>query len=508
MLRDSTATTATAASAEPRPFAAYLVAAFLSASLLALPFLAVRFPPITDLPQQAAQIRLLAETISDSSPYRLNLAAPGALGYGAFGIAWITVGPANAGRFAYLGLGLLWVTALAATIRSCQRDPVLIPLASLFFFSHILYWGFFSFLFGATLFLLWTALERRLRAGPGGPLEIIGLALANLAIYSSHLFWFLVAALWLLTVTLMTPLPPRRRWIRLATLLPAGALVAAWMPRLAQSGFGSETMWWVGPLGRLAPNESVARIFGGLHGPVEPVILGALVTWLAIGVWQSRDQLRRAIDPTLLLLGGLMLVASLLLPDRYSNTLHFAGRWAPIGMALVLLALPPPKIRHALRWLVAFVLLATLTVSTTAAWRRFEQLELAGLEESLAALPEDPRFLGLDFYRLSQIVKTQPFFQNHAYGQVLRGGTLGFSFASFPASPVVYAEWENPPWTPGLEWLPHEIFESIEDVLYFDFVLIHADPPGHAFFAQQRALEPVTEMERWRLYRVVKSASG
>ena len=482
-------------------------AALAAAILLSLPFLSVRFPPITDLPQQAAQVRLASEALSEGSQYRFNLLAPGSLGYGLFAVSWLVTGAENAGRIAYLLLGWLWIGALALLIRRQARHPELIPLATLFFFSHALYWGFLSFLFGAVVFLAWIILEERLRRRPASRSEPLILGLGGLVLYASHALWFAAGVLWLGVVTAVSPLPTRRGWLRLAGLVPALGLALLWLPSMKQSDFHSETAWRTMPWARLAPGEWVDSAFGGLQGPVEPVILGVIAVWLVLGLLEHRDQLGRRIAPTFLLLGTLMLVASLLLPDHLQNTLGFARRWTPIGMALLVIALPPPRIRQGLRWAVAFVLLATLTVATTASWKRFERFELEGLEASLAALPDEPRLLGLDFYRLSQVVKTYPFFQNAAYGQVLKGGSLGFSFASFPTSPVVFRQWENPSWALGLEWLPSQIFERTDDFFYFDYALIHTDPTGHAYFEQQEMLESVTGSARWRLYRVIQSVA-
>jgi hypothetical protein len=491
------------ASASP---AVYIIAALATFAAVALPFLAVRFPPITDLPQQAAQIRLASEVFADSSPYRLNLLAPGALSYGLFAVSWWLAGAEVAGRLAYVLFGGLWIGGFTLITRDYDRDPAVIPLTGLFFFSHVLYWGFTSFLFGAVGFLVFLCLEKRLRRRSSGLVEITILTVAGLALYSSHLFWFAASALWLITTTSRSDLPVGRRWLRVSTFLPALAIAWIWQPQLRQSGFQSVTAWGAPPWARLSPGAWTDRLLGGLEGPVEPLILGALILWLLVGLWQHRKDLKSASSPVMLLLAGTMILLSLLLPHRYQNTLNFAERWAPVGAALLLVALPTPRMKSWLRRAVALILVAGLSLSTTAIWKRFEDVELSGLSQSLAALPEEPRLLGLDFYRLSRLVKTQPFFQNPAYSQVLKGGSLGFSFASFPSSPVVYREWKNPPWTPGLEWFPQQIIESIDDIQFFDSVLVHTDANGHEFFERQPALEPVTSVDRWRLYRVVAPA--
>src|SRR5262245_39993679 len=69
------------------------------ALLLAVPFLCVRFPPVTDLPQHLAQVRLLHETLADpASPYRVQWLTPYALGYLPLAAAWALTPSETAGR--------------------------------------------------------------------------------------------------------------------------------------------------------------------------------------------------------------------------------------------------------------------------------------------------------------------------------------------------------------------------------------------------------------------------
>jgi hypothetical protein len=486
--------------------ASYAIAALVTAVVIALPFLAVDFTPITDLPQQAAQIKLATEVLDGSNEYRFNILAPGTLSYGLFAVGWRFAGAGSAGRIAYLLLACLWLGAFAVVAREYRRDPVLVPLTGLFFFSQSLYLGFASFLFGAVAFLVFICFERWLQRRRSGPGEIAALTVAGILLYTSHLLWFVAAAAWLAIASLRADMPRRRLASRIASMLPALALTAVWMPQLAQSGFHSPTTWGTLPWARLAPGELILILFGGLLGPVEPFVLSAVLAWIAIALWQHRADLRSAVNVPLLKVAGVMLLLALALPHLYQNTLNFGERWAPVGAAVLVVALPPPKFRSWLKWALSLLLIAGLSLSTTAVWNRFEEVELTGLEASLAALPERPRLLGLDFYRLSRFVRTQPFYQIPAYAQVLKGGSLGFTFASFPASPVVYREWENTPWSPGLEWFPHHLLDSMEDVGHFDYLLIHAGPNGHELFYKQDVLEPVTPPDRWRLYRVLESA--
>src|SRR5262245_48052314 len=98
--------------------------ALVTAACVALPFLVVRFPPITDLPQHVAQVRLLVETVGHpDSPYTIQWFTPYALVYSLLGAAWAVVGPLHAGRVAMLAIGFLWVTAIHLLAASRGRSP-------------------------------------------------------------------------------------------------------------------------------------------------------------------------------------------------------------------------------------------------------------------------------------------------------------------------------------------------------------------------------------------------
>src|SRR5262245_39040015 len=91
---------------------ARFVAAMLCSALVIVPFLYVRFPPITDLAQHAAQIRLFLTALADpEGAYRIQWLTPYSAVYAVLGAAWALSTPVNAGRLAVLALGVLWTLA-------------------------------------------------------------------------------------------------------------------------------------------------------------------------------------------------------------------------------------------------------------------------------------------------------------------------------------------------------------------------------------------------------------
>ncbi len=74
-----------------------IVWALVATGLTAIPFLVVRFPPITDLPQHLAQVRLFGEALTDpQSPYVIQWLTPYGLSFAILGAAWLLCGAAAA----------------------------------------------------------------------------------------------------------------------------------------------------------------------------------------------------------------------------------------------------------------------------------------------------------------------------------------------------------------------------------------------------------------------------
>jgi hypothetical protein len=470
--------------------------------LVAVPFLVVRFPPITDLPQHVAQIRLLLETVGHpESPYTVQWLTPYALVYGLIGTAWASVGPMAAGRVAMLAIGLLWVGTIHLLAAARGRSPAAATLACTLFFSHVLYWGFYNFLFTWPFFALWLVMTTGPRARRTGWTDLGLLLGCAVLLYASHILWLAVAIVWLVGSGLLFRVPLRVLALRVACVAPVLLVAALWFPHLAQRGFRSPTVWGANPLARLWPGWLVGAGLGGLTGPVEGLVLGAIALWLALGLWAAwsrESRAHEAIEWEWLVASGLLLAMALLLPILHTNTIRFAQRWLPFSIILALLAIPAPRLRPSLLRGLAVCLLAVLTLTTATVWRTFERNDLSGLQGALDALPPRPRVIGLDYVGSTPLIAGRPFLQTFAYAQVIRGGTLNFSFAEFAPSLVVYADRRRTPWTGGLEWFPERVRTG--DFLHFDYALVNGGPDVHQAIVDRFPLVPVTTSGFWRLY--------
>jgi hypothetical protein len=474
---------------------------------IAIPFLAVEFPPITDLPQHSAQVRLFQEAWQDqNSVYRIQWFTPYSLQYAILAAGWLTVGPAAAGRFGMLAIGVLWVGAAHLIAYRRQRPPAAAALVSLFFFTHTMYWGFYSFALGWPVFALWwlftTGPRRNEVRWANAPLALG----AGLLLYVSHALWFAAAVLWLVLSTVALRVPLRAALVRALGLAPVVAAAALWYPKLAAAGFTSVTVWGTTPSGRLSFSWLANAMLGGLRGPVELGIVALLGLWgVLVVARRRRGPPDGRADRELLLAAAMLLALALTLPDQHSNTIFFASRWMPVAAIVLVLGLPGLDWRPAAAGALAVGAVATVSLGTAAAWAEFERVEMSGLSESLAGLPARPRVIGLDFVKGSAVVKGRPFLQAFAYAQVLRGGTLNFSFAQFAPSLVVFRSPRQTPWTRGLEW--HSERFRPADLRHFDHALVNAEEPVHRRFSALPGVSPVTAGGPWRLYRIEVPAS-
>jgi len=495
------------------PRAAFFVSAAVCGLLTVVPFLSVTVAPITDLPQQTAQMRLLSEALADpGGPYEVQWTHPNKLGYLPLLLTSAVTDDRDAGRpllaarLAMCLLGLLWVGAIHLLAWDAGRAPAAAAAASLFFFNHVCYWGFLSFLIGLPVFALWAIRLRRSSEGAGWREAPGWIALAML-LYSAHVLWLAAGV----AAMVVTSVLKRWRWravvLRTLWTLPALAAVAVWYPVFTAAGFDSETTWGPTFLQRFHPGWWINSAFGGLRGNVETMLLCVLIAWLVLGALPLGRRRRRPypslahIDRWLAIAGGLFLAAAFILPSVQQHTIFFASRWVPIAAVLLTLALPPPRLRPALQLGFPLLLVASLTAATTATWLAFEDEELDGFHQALARLPQGGRLLGLDFVHDGGKIQGFPYYHLYAYGQALRGVELNRTFANQASSLVVYEDIPRPvPWTDGLDWQARKVRRS--DVPYFDFVLIHGDSRVQALFEADERLVPLTGEHRWRLYEV------
>src|SRR5262245_24821378 len=107
-----------------------LLAALACCMLVALPFALVQFPPVTDLPQNVAQIRLFVDAWQNpNSAYQIQWLTPNMASYPFLAAAWAVCTPENAGRVGMLALALAWTIVVHLVAARRQRPLAAVVLA-------------------------------------------------------------------------------------------------------------------------------------------------------------------------------------------------------------------------------------------------------------------------------------------------------------------------------------------------------------------------------------------
>lgn len=465
--------------------------------LLATPVLITDFPVVTDLPQHLGQVRAFFDALANpDGPYRIQWATPYLLGYLLPLLVWLVAAPQFAGVMTLVLCAALWSGAVHLLAHFYKRPVSAAVLACVPFFGTSFQWAFLSFLVGFVLFAVHlVTLERALEA-PQRISRWVWLGVATLGLYATHLLWLGAGLLVALAIA-----AHRKAWKQTPKALLAFApslVLAVWSSVQVHQTFQNSTVFGLKPWERLMPEWLGLHALGSARDGVPAVLFVAFAAWLIFGAWQRRGKGEASVP--LYVAGLLFLAFALFFPSRYTNTIQFESRWVSPAMAMLALGVSLPTTR--LGGSVAGVLLAATSADLSLAWWHVNQEELTGLRESLEALPDNQRVMGLSYMMQSEYVDGMPFIQTFAWAQVWHGGTLNFSFSDFSVMPVVFKESRRGKWTSGLEWFPTRV--KREDVMAFDAVLISGDEDVHAKVLDTPWLRPVTTEGRWRLYVPVR----
>ncbi len=472
-------------------------------ALVVAPLAVARYPPLLDLAQQSAQIRLFGEAWTNpDGPYRIEWSSPNKLSYPILGIALWLGGAEWGPRLALLGCGALFVASIWSLARRLGRPPENAALACIFLYAGTYYGGFLNFIVGATGFVLWLILlfeEDGTNARRSWAMHFAAACL----LYLGHLLWLAVAGYILIVVG------QRRRSFRgaalgIVALAPFGLAALLWYSSLEDLRWGGTIEYGSLPWQRLIQASSWSTWpLGGLEGPWEDILLLALLGWAAICLRPSNPR-RSGGERWLAKVALALALLALLLPDNLGDTANLARRWMPWAAICGLLALPPCGLSRRVQGIVATLLVGGHAVVTATDWRGFDREEMRGFAAAVAAVPDGSRLLELDFARRSPRFWIEPFYQLAAYTQLDRRVILGYSFASTPSSLVVFDRdgAGMGPWTPGLEHNPERLLLS--DLDRFDYLLVHAAPREQPLLVHWlRRVESVAGEASWVLYRTL-----
>jgi hypothetical protein len=489
------------------------------------PFVVTRYPPMTDLPFHAAQTATLRHYWDPSfhfhEQFELHPLAVPYLSMYALGAVLMLVFPAViAVKMAAAVMVGLVPAGLAVMFHGMKKSPLLGLLGLGLCWCNLTHWGFLNFVGALGLFAMSIGFTLLLVDSPS-PRRQWALAITLVALFFTHIFRY-PFALCAVVGTVVVLYPATRRWRPvLAPLAPALFLMGLWLvvrPKVL-----------VGETGQLAIHkERLAELPGLLTGaffdPAErkafdgffKIALAVAVVSVVAAVVAAALRRPRETSPwwdagvtvvplsCALVFLGLFLV----LPMQMGVWWYVYPREATAAAVIALGAFPDlPRsawLRAPLAAALAFggVLVARVVVDNYAKFEPVTQDFAAIVKE----IPRAPKLMYLVFDHGGSTRTSTPFIHLPAYVQAEQGGWLGFHFAVWGASPIVYRPRDQagavvpPPVPLRWEWTP-QLFDVKRHGAFFDWFLVRGGGSPDRLFAADPAVERIDHIGTWWLYR-------
>jgi hypothetical protein len=510
-----------------RPFDVALGMMALAVSLYAVvaPFVVARYPPMTDLPFHAAQTATLRHYWDPSfhfhEQFELHPIAVPYLSMYALGAVLMLVFPAVvAVKMAAAVMVGLVPAGLAVMFHGMKKSPLLGLLGLGLCWCNLTHWGFLNFVGALGLFAMSIGLTLLLVDRPS-PRRQVALAVTLVVLFFTHIFRYPFALAAVVgTAVVLYPATRRIRPI-VAPLLPALALMALWL--------------WVRPtvlVGEAGPiavhkerlGEFVGLLTGAFFDPGERRAfdgffrIAASVAAVSVVVAALGAIFRLPRPATLwwdagvtvvpLACAAVFLGLFLVLPMQMGVWWYVYPREATAAAFIVLGAFPDLPRSFWLRLpLAAALAVGGLGVARVVVdnYAKFDPVtrDFAAIVKEI---PRAPKLMYLVFDHGGSTRTNTPFIHLPAYVQAEEGGWLGFHFAVWGASPIVYrprgeAGAVVPPAVPlRWEWTP-QLFDVKRHGTFFDWFLVRMGGSPDRLFAADPSIERVDHVGTWWLYR-------
>jgi hypothetical protein len=463
----------------------------------------VKYLPMTDLPQHAAQVSIVR-----------NLHDP-AFGFeGHYEIHWFT--PYCLGTLIPLLLsecfGLLTSMKLLLSLivlslplclhllmREVGADPWWALAGFLVFFGQSFYWGFVSYLLALPLGVLFAFWMMRHRHQPSWSSGVM-LSLVGVLVFFAHGIVFAVMGATAGVFMLLEVRTLRALAIRFAPLLALLLFFLVWLAWEHREGRRPDFPLGWGPPSAVRWFVLPANLVGLWTDPSAQALGWGLLVVLAIGMGRSRTAVHLVPLATMVLLYDLLPAQVAGGYFVYERTAVFVLVFALTGFA----ATSSLARRRISRAALSAMVLVWMGVSIV----RFQLFDARAhaYDVVMKDVPPRSRVLALMFDRAWEEVP-EAFLHFPAWHQAERGGALGYSFAQFPVMVARYLPGKAPlpfwasqriSWKPArLKWRKYPVF---------DYYVVRSAESRSALFEDDSGPRArlVAQRNEWWVYQAEK----
>ncbi len=487
----------------PEAARAWSIVFWLTALASALPLFAVRYLPLTDLPEHVAVIATLARLMpgGGGAPYEVALGDSQYLLFHAVGavLARLVGDAVLANRLLFASVAVLWPVAARSLLRAMKRDERLAIFAVMVFWNRATIVGLEPYVASVPLALFGLAVVVRQMRELTWRRGVALTALALSVFYthaSSYVLFAFTASVLAAVIARGERRSARALVLTLLPLVPSAVAAAMWW----RAGSLSEAAAQPGGIERMPIADSLSAmpiwtfdVWKASH--VDEVCAAAW--WLAYAAIVVASWKKRGVDDRPDVFRALVWVpfacaaaVYLTTPFRIGGAAMLNVRLAPV---LTLFALLGLRLRSGLAGTLALATAACAALVTAGnaarEMRVIEHEKVGHLDDVLGAMRPNTRVAMLNFDRASPRTHFWPYIFAGSYHRARGGAVASYSFVELPHWPVHYARGEAPP-----EHAPFWAFHPCEyryrvDGAYYDYVLVQG--PVDPWDGRQRALGPL-----------------
>jgi hypothetical protein len=502
--------------------ALYAFAAVVTLVSVARPFVAVRYPAMTDLPFHAASASAIRHfwdpAFHFADQFELHpLEVPYLSSYALTALLMLFLPTLAATKIASVVMLLMLPIGLGTLAWGMRKSPLAglacLPLA----WGSLTHWGFLNFVAAIGLMAASIGLALRVVDRPSRGSRL-ALACVLVLLFFTHVFRLPFALVGVVSTTaVMFPVTRRLRPV-LLPLLPSTALLALFLA-VRPPALTGEPMALDLHAGRL--RDFFGYVVGSFRDPQEIVLardhlwLLALVAMVSVVAHRflergerpphaRRFQQRATVAVALSM--GIAMFAFLMLPMEIGSWWYVFPREATAVSFLALALLPDlPRARWLRAGISTVLAISSLAITSlvTRNWLTFDAAtqDFARISRDV---PDSPKLCYLVFDHGGSTLKNTPFIHLPAYIQAERGGWLSFHFASFGASPLRYrtdpAAIVPPEMPRRWEWTPKR-FRVEEHGPFFDTFLVRDSRDPSGLFRPDPTIHLVAHEGRWWLFQ-------
>jgi hypothetical protein len=497
-----------------------LAAVLVTAYVILAPIAASRYVPLIDLPFHVTSGATFAHYFNPSYHFKEQftlhpLESPYMSMYALVAVLTLVFPVLIAAKIAVACMLLLVPVGLAVLFHGAKKSPLLGLLGLGLLWGNLTQWGFLSYMTALGLFAMVVGFTMMVVDRPTR-LRQLGLALALLALFFTHMFRFPFAAAAVVGTAIVLYPATKRIAPVVLPLLPAALLFAVWW-KIRPNSLGGKVELGFHPE-RLAAEFANVMIDGFKDdGPRRAMALGFDAAWVLAAVAANHAVVRRArrfrrftawdagVTIAPLACAAVFFALFLIMPMWIGSWWYVYPREATAAVIILYGACPdlprPWPLRAALVALIAIPpAIAASRVATRFA--TFDPIT-ADFYQITRQIPQAPKLFYMIFDHSGTNRSTSPFLHLPAYVQAEKGGWLSWHFAIWNQSPIRYREGLGavvvPRTPPNWEWTPRQFKLSMTP--FFDWFLVRQATSPDALFAPDPSIVRVDHVGMWWLYQ-------